>query len=58
MTYHHSSRPPANGGLGSAVLFIFLVIAGGSFLASMLENDRSPARVYLAEDIARTAAVR
>lgn len=58
MAYHHPTRARPKSGLGSAVLFIFLVIAGGSFLAAMLDHGQSQTRVYLAEDIAQTAAVR
>ena len=55
MAYHHTSRPQARSGFGSAVFFILLVIAGGSFLATMMDDGQSPARVYLAEDLSQAA---
>jgi hypothetical protein len=58
MAYHHTSRPRARSGFGSAVFFILLVIASGSFLATMMDDGQSSARVYLAEDISRTAPER
>lgn len=55
MAYHHTSRPRPRGGFSSAVLFIFFVIAGGSFLAVMLDREQpASTRVYLAEDISPT----
>ncbi|CAD7051331.1 hypothetical protein REJC140_01711 [Pseudorhizobium endolithicum] len=51
MSYHYSSRRPAKGGFGTAILFMLAVIAGGGFLAASLEDGPSSARVYLAEDL-------
>ncbi|MCF6369287.1 hypothetical protein [Rhizobium halophilum] len=51
MAYHHAPRQ-AKGGLGSAVLFLILVLAGGGYAAATMEAGPSAARVYLAKDLA------
>lgn len=50
MAYHHAPRR-AKGGLGTAVLFMFLAIAGGSYFAATMDSGHSAARVYLAKDL-------
>jgi hypothetical protein len=55
MAYHHPPRQ-AKGGLGTAVLFMLFLIAGGSYVASTMENGPSAARVYLAQDLTVQAA--
>ena len=56
MSYHYSSRRPARGGFGTAVLFLLFALAGGGFLAAALDEGPTSARVFLAEDL-NTAAV-
>nr|CAD6616793.1 hypothetical protein RKHAN_03220 [Rhizobium sp. Khangiran2] len=53
MAYHHPPRQ-AKGGLGTAVLFMLLVIAGGSFVAATIDDGPSAPRVYLAKDLNAT----
>lgn len=58
MAYHHAPRQ-AKGGLGSAVLFLILAIAGGGYVAATMDTGPSAARVYLAKDLsAQQAAIR
>ncbi len=51
MAYHSTSRPPARNSIGSIVLLLFFLLAGGAILATMLEKTPTSARIYLAEDI-------
>lgn len=51
MAYHHNSRQ-AKGGSRTVILFMVLVLAGGSVVAATLETKPSAARVYLAQDLA------
>ncbi len=58
MAYHHAPRQ-AKGGLGTAVVFMLIAIAGGSYVAATMDSGTSAARVYLAKDLtAQAAAVR
>ncbi|MCJ8517959.1 hypothetical protein ABID21_000510 [Pseudorhizobium tarimense] len=55
MAYHHAPRQ-AKGGLGTAVLFLVLLLAGGGYVAATMESGPSAARVYLAQDLTAQAA--
>ena len=50
MAYHNPPRQ-AKGGLGPAVFFMLLAIAGGAFFAATMDQGPSAARVYLAQDL-------
>lgn len=55
MAYHNPPRQ-TKGGLGTAVFFMLLAIAGGAFFAATLDQGPATTRVYLAQDISAEAA--
>ena len=55
MAYHNPPRQ-AKSGLGPAVFFMLLAIAGGAFFAATMDQGPSATRVYLAQDLSAQAA--